>query len=96
MSKNGMGNISFNIQRQKTSSIIYSCLRWFEIKNISEEEVTFMRKVLYIRIMKITLVVAAIILIFNLAKYIYKEHFAEVYISPEKGIAKIKELENED
>lgn len=57
---------------------------------------TFMRKVLCIRIIKITLVVVAIILIFNLAKYIYKEHFAESYISPEKGIAKIKELENED
>ena len=57
---------------------------------------TFMRKVLCIRIMKVTLGIIAIILIFNLAKYIYKEHFAETYISPEKGVAKIKELENEN
>ncbi|CEN24090.1 platelet activating factor acetylhydrolase-like protein [[Clostridium] sordellii] len=55
---------------------------------------TVMRKILYIRVVKVALIGTAIILGFNLARNIYKEHFAQSYISDKDGMKKIKELES--
>lgn len=55
---------------------------------------TVMRKILYIRVVKVALIGTAIILGFNLARNIYIEHFAQSYISDKDGIKKIKELES--
>ncbi|WP_196344598.1 GDSL-type esterase/lipase family protein [Paraclostridium sordellii] len=53
-----------------------------------------MRKIVYIRVVKVTLIGMAIILGFNLAINIYIEHFAQSYISDKDGMKKIKELES--
>lgn len=53
-----------------------------------------MRKILYIRVVKVALIGTAIILGFNLARNIYREHFAQSYISDKDGMEKIKELES--
>ena len=53
---------------------------------------TVMRKILYIRVVKVALIGTAIILGFNLARNIYKEHFAQSYISDKDGMKKIKEI----
>lgn len=55
---------------------------------------TVMRKILYIRVVKVALIGTAIILGFNLVINIYKEHFAQSYISDKDGMKKIKELES--
>ncbi|EPZ62421.1 hypothetical protein H477_5396 [[Clostridium] sordellii ATCC 9714] len=47
-----------------------------------------MRKILYIRVVKVALIGTAIILGFNLAINIYKEHFAQSYISDKDGMKK--------
>lgn len=54
---------------------------------------TFMRRVLRVRIVKIALAGIIIVSGIGLANYLYKEYYDESYISPEKGVAKIKELE---
>lgn len=55
---------------------------------------TVMRKIAYIRVVKVALIGMAIILGFNLVINIYKEHFAQSYISDKDGMKKIKELES--
>ncbi|GAA0106817.1 hypothetical protein UT300013_34420 [Paraclostridium sordellii] len=53
-----------------------------------------MRKIVYIRVVKVTLIGMAIILGFNLVINIYKEHFEQSYVSDKDGMKKIKELES--
>lgn len=55
---------------------------------------TVMRKIVYIRVVKVTLIGMAIILGFNLVINIYKEHFEQSYVSDKDGMKKIKELES--
>ncbi len=55
-----------------------------------------MRKILYVRIMKIVLIGGAILILLGFARHIYKIKFGQAEVNPEKGVAKIKELESED
>lgn len=57
---------------------------------------TLMRKILYVRIMKIVLIGGAILILLGFARHIYKIKFGQAEVNPEKGVAKIKELESED
>ncbi|MCU9814233.1 GDSL-type esterase/lipase family protein [Paraclostridium sp. AKS73] len=55
-----------------------------------------MRKILYVRTMKIVLIGGAILILLGFARHIYKIKFGQAEVNPEKGVAKIKELESED
>lgn len=57
---------------------------------------TLMRKILYVRIVKIALIGGAILILLGFARHIYKNKFGQTEANPEKGVAKIKELESED
>lgn len=57
---------------------------------------TLMRKILYVRTVKIALIGGVILILLGFARHIYKSKFGETETSPEKGVAKIKELESED
>ncbi len=57
---------------------------------------TLMRKVLYVRIVKILLIGVSLLILLSFARHIYKSKFGQAEANPEKGVAKIKELESED
>lgn len=57
---------------------------------------TLMRKILYVRTVKIALIGGVILILLGFARHIYKSKFGETETNPEKGVAKIKELESED
>lgn len=57
---------------------------------------TIMRKVLYVRIVKILLIGVSLLILLSFARHIYKSKFGQAEENPEKGVAKIKELESED
>ena len=54
-----------------------------------------MRKISGIKVLKLILICVVILGLIILAIYIYKSHYGKSYISTDKGIAKIKELESE-
>ncbi|WP_373599082.1 GDSL-type esterase/lipase family protein [Paraclostridium bifermentans] len=54
-----------------------------------------MRKISGIKVLRLISICAVILGLIILARYIYKSHYEKSYISTDKGIAKIKELENE-